>query len=382
MLALKQISETLLKNARRQGTLVKEVMVKKLAHLEWKRALGLERKEVLGLDIGSSHIKLIQLRKDNSDYTVVTAAIADIPPGKTDDEKARDINTAVAIHQCLKSAELQTRLAVCGLSGPEVAVRYFKFPSLSPEEIEGAVLLEAAQICPFNTNDGAVDYQLVSNGDDNVSGILVAATNKLIKRKTQFIENASLDCVLMDIDGLALLNCLNEYGRKESGQTATAVLNVGSSYTTLAIMGENMPFIRDMTYAGDDIIKKIADENNISAENAAKILSDSENQTQSPVDLGDSLAGACQPLIVDVTETLRYYTTQEKSAPVKKIFVCGGFALVKGFVEILDSHLPAETLLWNPFDKISCDPQNNCRDILEKKGPAMAVAAGLAMRSF
>ena len=381
MLALKQMSETLLKNARRQGTLVKELVGKKLAHLEWKRALGLERHEVIGLDIGSSQVKLIQLQKDNSDYTVVAAAIADIPPGQ-DDENARDINIAAAIHQCLESAEPQKRLAVCGLSGPEVAVRYFKFPSLSPEEIESAVLLEAAQVCPFNTNDGAVDYQLAPNGGDSVSGILVAATNKLIKRKTQFIENASLDCVLMDIDGLALLNCLNEYERKESGQTTTAVLNVGSSYTTLAIMGEDMPFIRDMTYAGNDIVRQIADENNIPAENAAKILSDGENSTQSPVDLGDSLARACQPLIVDVNETLRYYTTQEKLAPVKKIFVCGGFALVKGFVEILDSHLPAETLLWNPFDKMSCGPQNNCRDLLEKKGPAMAVAAGLAMRSI
>jgi Tfp pilus assembly PilM family ATPase len=86
-------------------------------------------------------------------------------------------------------------------------------------------------------------------------------------------------------------------------------------------------------------------------------------------------------LIVDVTETLRYYTAQEKSAIVEKIFVCG-FAAVKGFVELLDSHLPARTVLWNPFDKIPCDGNQNCRDVLKKHGHAMAVAAGLAMRSI
>jgi Tfp pilus assembly PilM family ATPase len=89
----------------------------------------------------------------------------------------------------------------------------------------------------------------------------------------------------------------------------------------------------------------------------------------------------CRKLIVDVTETLRYYTAQEKSAVVEKIFVCG-FTPVKGFVELLDSRLPARTVLWNPFDKIPCDGDQNCRDVLKKNGPAMAVAAGLAMRSI
>ena len=100
------------------------------------------------------------------------------------------------------------------------------------------------------------------------------------------------------------------------------------------------------------------------------------------MDIGESLAKACHKLIVDVTDTLRYYAAQEKSTAVEKIFVCGGFALVKGFVELLDNQLPAKAVLWNPFDKIRCDAGQNYRDILQKNGPAMAVAAGLAMRSI
>ncbi|MHC4889880.1 MAG: pilus assembly protein PilM [Planctomycetota bacterium] len=318
------------------------------------------------------------------------------------------MNTARAIRECLRSAGIQTQPAVCSVCGPEVAVRHFKFPPLPTKEIEGAVLLEAEQVCPFNVHDGPVDYQLIPNGADSVTGIFVAATNKLIKSKVQLAKNASLDCVLMDVDGLALLNCLSEYekvpqktkaaptGSKTrqtsapltartsdgAGRTTTAILNVGGAYTTLAIMGENMPFIRDMAYASNDIVKQIAVENGISTERTWKILFGREEPTGKQVILDDSLEKACKKLIDDVTETLRYYTAQEKSAIVENIFVCGDFAPIEGFVELLDSRLPAKASMWNPFDKIPCDAGRHCKDSLQKNGPAMAVAAGLAMREI
>jgi type IV pilus assembly protein PilM len=349
--------------------------------LDWKRLLNLEETQVLGLDIGSSAVRIVQLRKDDAGYVVTAAGFIDIVNEKDANQEQKEINTANAISECLQSTGVQTRFAVCGVCGPETAVRYFKFPSLPLEEVQGAVLLEAAQVCPFNIDDSAVDCQLMPDDKDSTCGVLVAATNKLIERKRQLAKEACLDCVLMDVDGLALLNCFSEYEKTETGRT-TAILNVGSSYTTLAIMGANaLPFIRDIAYAGGTIVREIASEKGVSMEAVKKTLLGRENPAGPEMELGDSLEKACQKLIVDVTETLRYYTAQEKSAIVEKIFVCG-FAAVKGFVELLDSRLPARTVLWNPFDKIPCDGNQNCRDVLKKNGHAMAVAAGLAMRSI
>ncbi len=351
--------------------------------LDWKRffKLKLEKREVLGLDIGSSAVKIIQLRKDGADYTVTAAGMVDIAASE-DNDNLIEINTVGAICKCLESTGIQTRLAVCSVCGPEVAVRDFKFPSLPSEEIEGAILLEASQVCPFSVDDSAVDYRLISDDDDETRGVLVAATNKLIERKVKLAEEASLSCVLMDVDGLALLNCFSECKAPEAVRT-TAILNVGGSYTSLAILGDNdLPFVRDMAYAGKDIIKQIATENNLSAEAVGKILFTGEIADHPKFELTDSLARACQKLIVDVSETLRYYTAQEKTAVVDNVFVCGSFALIKGFIELLDGQLPARAVLWNPFDKMRCDAGQPCRDMLAKKGPAMAVAAGLAMRSI
>jgi Tfp pilus assembly PilM family ATPase len=189
----------------------------------------------------------------------------------------------------------------------------------------------------------------------------------------------------MDIDGLALLNCFNACERREAGRP-TSVLNVGGTYTNLAIIGNNnWPFIRDVAYAGNDIIEEIATEKTMSAESVRKALFGDSAEAQSKIH--DSLEKACWKLTADVTKTLRYYTAQEKTTLAEKIYVCGGFALAKGFVEILNSQLPAEAVLWNPFDKIRCDTGYDSRgilqkNVLQKSGPALAVAAGLAMRSI
>lgn len=355
-----------------------------LTKLGLKLSLTLRQNEVVGLDIGSSTVKLVQLRKDEAGYAVTAAGIANVAP-YGEDNNLRRINTVRAIRECVRITGVKTRYAVCGISGPEVAVRDFRFPSLPAEEVEGAVLLEAAQVCPFNTEDGAVDWQLIADGGGGVAGILVAATNLLIRRKVQLAKEASIDCVLMDVDGMALLNCFSEIEKAEPGQTI-AILNIGSTYTTLAIMGENCwPFIRDIRYTGNDIVGQIAEENNISADDVKGILF--ADSTEARTKLHDSLGKACEKLIVDVTETSRYYKTQEKTATFEKLFVCGGFAMVKGFMELLNTQLPVKSMLWNPFDKIRCDVGHGARavlqkNILAKNGPAMAVACGLAMRTI
>ena len=338
---------------------------------------------ILGLDIGSSAVKIVALEKDDAGYSVTAVGMREIAASQ-DDYNQHRINTVKAIRECFEQAKIKTKMAVCGVSGPEVAVRDFEFAPLSAEDIEAAVLLEASQVCPFNAADSAVGYHLIPNGDDKTRGVLVAAMNTLITSKVQLAKEAHLKCVLMDVDGLALLNCFNglDNGHEKSGANRTvAILNVGGTHTTLAIMdNDGWPFIRDMTYAGNDIVSQIAVGNDTSTETVRGILSGDSMADEAG--LSDSLEKACHKLIADVGETLRYYTAQSASSNVEKLFVCGGFALAGGFVELLNRRLGVESVLWNPFDKICRNANREYEDIYAKAGPAMAVAAGLAMRSI
>ncbi len=357
-----------------------KTLIKRFIDLNWEKLVNTKQYEVLGLDVGSSTIKMVQLRKNNEGYEVVAAGVTQIDTDAEDGKYDEETSTIQAINRCLKSADVKAKLAVSGVCGPEVAMRDFKFPSLMPEEVESAVTLEAAQVCPFNVDDSAIDYQLIPDGKENIHGILVAATNSLVERKKRFVDSASLNNVLMDVEGLALLNCLEGCEKSETRRNK-AVLNVGDSFTTLAIIGDSsLPFVRDIAYAGNNIVKKIADKNNVSAEAVRTALS-GESAADGDLGTGESLAQACHQLVVDVNETLRYYSTQEKSGVVKEVFLCGGFATVKGFAELLGEQLRPRVILWNPFEKMRCNAGQKCRDVIQENGPALAVAVGLAMRS-
>ncbi|MEA3226456.1 MAG: type IV pilus assembly protein PilM [Planctomycetota bacterium] len=351
--------------------------------MNWKQNINLKKHETLGLDIGSSAIKMVALRKSGRGYSAVAAGITEIAPSGVDGDRQR-ANTVKAIRECFARTKVKRKLAVCGVNGPEVAVRDFELPLLSAEEIAGAVSLEASQVCPFPAEDSAIDYQLIPNGSDHTRGILVAAMNTLVATKKQLAKDARLRCVLMDVDGLALLNCFkgvaNGDEKTETGRTV-AILNVGGSHTTLAIMDtDGRPFVRDMTHAGDEIVRQITAETGEPTEAIKEILSG--DSTAIDQVFQKSLERACQKLIADVNETLRYYTTQGKSASTDRLLVCGGFALAGGFIELLNSRLGAECVLWNPFDQMHCDTNRNYQDVFARTGPALAVAAGLAMRSI
>ncbi|MHC4638437.1 MAG: type IV pilus assembly protein PilM [Planctomycetota bacterium] len=346
----------------------------------WNRLFKDFNQEVLGLDIGSSSVKAVQLHRNHADYEVTAVANAAIPSSES--EQQTDRNTVRAIKECFRSSGINSRLAICGGRGLEVAVRYFCFSNLPLEELRGAVTLEASQVCPFNINEAVVDYQLIGNGHESIRGVLVAATSRLIRHNKNLIRSASLTPVLMDIDGLALLNCFSEQSASEPGKT-TAILNVGTAYTTLAIMsGNGLPFIRDIASGGSDIIEQIAQENSMSEDYVEDMLCTPGPKKQAAAELSESLTRASEALIADVAETLRYHTTQGRSAVVDKIYLCGGFALVRGFAELMSEYFKEEIVLWDPLSNIRSGGDLRTEDLIKSQGPRFAVAAGLAMRSI
>lgn len=345
---------------------------------------------MFGLDIGSCYVKIVQLAVQEKGYKVIAVERAKIL--ETAEAPNANANTITAIQKCLSAAQIKTKYAVCGLCGPDVATRRFIFPSLTDEEIGNAVLFEAEQVCPFDSGKFIVDYQILPLRDavskpadkpqqtNNSRGVLVSAAPGAIGRKSQLARAASISCVLMDVDGLALLNCFLGCEKLEKDQTI-AILDVGSTFTNLAILTDNgLPFVRDISYAGDDITDYIATEHNLSLQVVRSILNGSKDQQDAKL-LAVGLQSACTKLITEITETLRYYAIQEGKT-VNRMLVCGGFAQTEGFIGLLNTHLPVEVILWNPLKKMDYDIAPHEIEIINRHGPSLALAAGFAMRTI
>ncbi|MDD5459652.1 MAG: type IV pilus assembly protein PilM [Phycisphaerae bacterium] len=328
----------------------------------------------LGLDIGSAAVKVVQFDVSQHKPVLKAAAIAQIAD-YGDSEQTRVANTRAAIAQCLSEAPFDASYSVCGVCGPETAVREFSFPFLSNSELEGAVRLEAEQVCPFNLDDGTLDYQIIDSNQQKINGAMAAATNKAVKEKQRYASGSLIKVGLMDIDGLALLNCIREIENSRCDATSV-VLNIGYSFSTIAIIDEQrFPFVRDIPFGGRGIIDHIAEDTGLSPIAVSRALFTNSQQHT------NLLERAARELILNVSETLRFYMTQKKSGNFDTVFVCGGFSLIGDLVELLGQNLIANAMLWNPFNKvdISRADESSCETV-KNYGPALAVAAGLALR--
>ena len=343
------------------------------------------KKDLVGLDVGSSHVKCIELEHGDDGYSVISASTSEVV--RSDMKAPRSVDDiAAAINRCVKSSSKVTKFSVCGVCGPEVAVRGFRFPKLNEKDLAVEVMFEAEQVCPFENGQFVLDHQVLDVGlsesdeDDETNGILVAATRNLVSSQMSILRKAAINCVFMDVNGLALLNCFRETEECESGRTV-GLLDIGSSYINLVITNDDvMPFVRDIPNAGEAIIGNIAKDEGIKAAEVRSILN-------SGAPLSDrfhrDLELATMDISAEINDTMRYYTMQEGGV-VDKIYLCGGFSQTPGFADILGNSLSCETVLWNPFVNMPVKGSKRKRsaEVIAQHGPSLALAAGLAMREL
>ena len=349
--------------------------------------LGL-RRDLIGLDVDARSVRMVQLRRRNGDYTVVGASTTDVEPWAGDQSQHR-ANTVRAIREGFGALEPGGNLAVCGLKGPEVVVRGFEFPGMPKDEVESAVGLEASQACPFSCEGVTLAHQVTSGSDRRALGYWAAATERLIEDRRQLAYEAGLHCALMDVDGLALLNCLDGLsaatssgkghgGIADGDRSRAAILHMGDSYTTIAIVDQaGRPFVRDVSSSGQEVVRQVSQEAGLSEDAALAALNGGPGSSAIPT---GCLERGCSHLLDDVVTTLRYYTAKNPLAKVNQVLVCGRFALVPSIIDLLGAKLPYQVTVWNPVADLRCEASPRCEELLRTVGPAMAIATGLALR--
>ncbi len=346
--------------------------------------------ELIGLDIGTTSVKAARTRRRGSRVTVTGVAESVIEPAGQSGASV-DERTVMAVWRCLHALRGRAQVA-CSLAGPEVAVRAFEFPALPRHQLASAVELEATQVCPFEVSEATVSYHVLQAPStkggkppdgQRIRGFFAAARNMIIQQRRSLCERGDTSCVLMDVDGLALLNCLEACKQLKAGETSM-VLNVGYTYTNVAIVSEDgLPFVRDISYAYDHILTRVSQMiETPQPAVAAALAGTAESESKIPwARLQPAVRQACTGLADRVSETLRYYGTRKSSPAVDRVYLCGGSTLSGAVAKALISLLPAKTELWDPLAILPCTRAVRKNPAAEH-GPAFAVAIGLALRTL
>jgi type IV pilus assembly protein PilM len=343
-----------------------------------------KRKNVIGLDIGSSSIKLVELTEGKASYKLQNLGISTLPPEAIVDGALMDSVTIIdTIRDLIATSKVKTKDVVTSVSGQSVIVKKIQLPYMTDAELEESIKWEAERHIPFDINDVNIDFQTCGANPENaevMDVVLVAAKKDIINDYVSVIMEAGLNPIIIDIDAFALENMLAinyEVGKEE----VVAIANVGASTTNINILKNNVTgFTRDIFKGGDQITEDIQRQLHVDYEEAEKIKVGSKVDVNSRSIVQNLLKTTSESLAVEIRNSLDFFQSSATYEKISKLYLSGGGSKMKDFDIILQQEIGIPVEVVNPFNRIEYNDKNFDIEYLREIGPIMAVGVGLASR--
>jgi len=344
-------------------------------------------RNLVGLDIGSSAIKMVELRpkKKGGGWELVAFGHQPLSPEAIVDGAIMDAQlVAEAIQMLVADTKIKNKDVATSLSGHSVIIKRISLQPMDDAALSESITWEAEQYIPFDIDEVSLDFQRLetSMGEEGGMDVLLAAVKKeKIAHYTDVIKQANLVPKLVDIDIFCVQNAY-ELNYEIPPNEVQALINLGASVTNIAVLQGRQPiFWRDISVGGNQYTEAIQKELSMSYEQAERLKKGQEVE-------GVPLASAT-PIVNSVSEeigneiqkTLDFFKATTIDAPVDRIVLAGGSARVLGFRSYLAERFEAQVDLMDPLRNVEKAKDVNL-DRLDDVLPSLAVAVGLAIRSL
>jgi type IV pilus assembly protein PilM len=343
-------------------------------------------KALVGLDIGSSAVKAIELKPSGKGYKVTGFGSEPVPPDSIVDGAIIDAAAvADAIRRLFESRNIKTKEVAASLSGNAVIVKKITLPMMTEAELAESIYWEAEQYIPFDIQDVNLDYQILDKGDpangkNNIEVLLVAAKKEKIADYTGVIAQAGRSAVVVDVDAFALQNAYEvNYGIESSA--VVVLLNAGASATNINILqGDQSVFTRDISIGGNAYTEALQRELSLPYETADSLKRGQAVEGASYDDARPVLRAVTENVMLEIQKTFDFFKTTASSDRIDRIILSGGASRAEGFTEMLADRFEAPVEPFDPFKKIAFDTKKFQVEALPEMAPTVAVAVGLALR--
>ena len=343
-------------------------------------------KAVVGLDIGSSAVKAVELKPAGKGFKVSAFASEPVPADSIVDGAIID-GTAVAdvIRRLFDQASIKTKEVAASLSGNAVIVKKITLPVMTPAELNESIYWEAEQYVPFDIQDVSLDYQILDPGTGadskgTMEVLLVAAKKEKIADYTGVISQAGRTPVVVDVDAFALQNAYEaNYGL--DAQAVIALLNVGASAININILsGGQSVFTRDVSSGGNAYTEALQKELNLPFESAETAKKGEPVDGVSYDEVRPVLHAVTENVLLEIQKTFDFFKATASSEHIDRIVLSGGASRVDGFAEALEQRLNIPVERFDPFKKIGFNAAKLGINDPDAVAPTAAVAVGLALR--
>ena len=357
------------------------------------------KETTVGIDIGSSCIKAVEIEPTASGWTLTNAAVTPTPREAIKDGCIINIiDVSQEIRSLLRDAGIKATGAVCAVSGSQVIVRQVQFPKMPEASLRKSIRYEASKYISSSMDDSIVEFEILGDAEDpsQMNVMLVAAPRDMIDSRVSALESAGLEPMVIDIESFSLIRSLIEFNATDEYLSKTvALIDIGASHTDVDIvsMGE-FALTRNIPIAGDSFtnsIKSLIGGTFEEAEQAKLAMTLSHPIDQLNTAEPDNKSWrVVQPLmdelIREIRRSVHFYQSQfpegSAEAQVSKIVLTGGTARMPGLDEYISGKLTTPTEVARVFEQTAIGTGQVSRQFIEEHGPVLAVCTGLALKEL
>ena len=348
--------------------------------------LGRRNRPLVGLDIGSSAVKVVELRRSGTAYSLVAAEIEPLPHESVIDGAI--VNAGVvsdAIQRLYKWLNVTTKEVCVSLSGHAVIVKKISLPLMPNEELRSSIQWEARQHIPFDSNDVNLDYQVMENSvaapdAAQLDVLLVAAKKDKVQDYTAVVSQAGCVPVVLDVDAFALQNAC-ELSVGAQTDSVRVLVNAGASSINLnVVQGRQSVFTRDVAIGGNAYSEALQRELDLSFEDADQLKMGVPVGGVTYDDAEPVIRAVTQNLLQEVSKTLDFFRATAATDHFDGLVLSGGTSGIDGIAEALADRFETDVRPFDPFGRVIVDPQLLSLEKRAELRPVLAVATGLALR--
>ncbi|MEM7157719.1 MAG: type IV pilus assembly protein PilM [Myxococcota bacterium] len=346
-------------------------------------------KQCIGLDIGSSAIKLVQLKIGRRGISLLNFGIEPVPPQSIVDGAVMNHSAVVdAIRNLTRRIHLRGKGMALAISGNAVIIKRLTIPAMDGPSLEEQMEWEVRQNIPFSREDVVVDYEVLvqQTPQGQMEVLLVAAKRDLVGQYNQVVRDAGFSPTVVDTAAFALQNAVEGGIGYAPGETV-AIINVGASYSTLSIVTNGMPsFTRDIAAGGNTYTQAIQQRLAVSTDGAEAYKVGGATAAAGaaadvvPQEVHRILAQVSEQVAEQVQRSLDFYINDAVDTQLSRIYLAGGSSLVPQLPKAIQdrSRIPVEIL--DPFARAQVDGRRFDVEYLRANAPVAAIAFGLALR--
>lgn len=344
---------------------------------------GKKQKAVVGLDIGSSSVKAVELKRTKEGYELASVGLEPLSPETVVDGAIIDaLTVSSAIDRIYASQKIKNKNVATSVSGHSVIIKKITMPLLDEDELYDQVYADAGQYIPFDIADVSLDYQTLepTPEGDALEVLLVAVKRDKINNYQSALIGRSLS--LVDVDAFALQNTF-ELNYEPEPEATMALLNIGASVMNINIVRGGVPlFTRDVSVGGNQYTDALQKELELTFEDAENLkrgqaVAGIDEEQKSAV-----LRSVSEILVLEIQKTFDFFRATAGAEAIGHIYVAGGAARTPGLLDMLrdEFQMPVDEL--DPFRRITYNPAKFSDEYIGEIAPRLAVCVGLGLRSF